>query len=358
MSTSSEENFILSSVARSYLPPLSLELAAERMGVGVETDFARTVVYTHYLVARGDFNALVDFLDAKSADERDRIVNHAVYETYWGNVLHTCLYWNTGTGALNIYRYLVGCGARAVHDYYEQYPWEQDGSHYICPLRGFDVATDFHREPAEFAQTYADVQRFFGPAGGAGAETIVDFIPPPIAPVPFSWSEAVSTSPAAHDERRALCPLHRPNSIYTRNSEGYYGSFTPACNGCAVGAQEEQEQVVTDSIRTRTVELRVLWLTRYDEEATIDATSIAEALEADIVTLEGMTTVVVTPIDYARRVLTAHRAALDLHGALTTLSINVAEYRNALQQSINDGDLGSTGGSAPILAAPAVTIVG
>lgn len=310
-----EDTFILSSVAQSYLPPLSFPLAAERMGTGIETEFERSVIYTHYLVARGDFNALVCFLDAKPIDERHRIVNHAMFDTYMGNALHACLYWNTGTSALNIYRYLVGCGATATCDYYEHYPWTQDGSRYICPLRGVDVAPDFQRDPAEFSQTYADVQRFFHPAGGAGAEAITDLIPPPITPVPFSWSESVSICPVAQD-LRASCALHRPSSLYTRNSEGYYGSFTPACNGCGVGRQEELECGVADSVRSHTRELISLWATRYNDESVTEARNIAAMLTAAIETLEGMTRVITTPIEYGKRALNIHTAAIALHTTL------------------------------------------
>jgi hypothetical protein len=340
--------YIDSSVARSYLPALSLENAVELMDRrDTLNDFDRTVIYTHYLIARGDFSSIVDFLELKTADERHRIVNHTMDQTWNGNTLHTCLYWNTGANALNIYRYLHNCGAVPVRDYYEQYPWSMDGVVYICPLRGFNVVPGHDRNPAEFRTTYAEVLRHFGPP----------LIPPPRAPPSLStptltWSADVGTTPSvpsAVDDLVASCRLHHPYSLYTRNSDGYYGTYAPTCNGCAVGRREAEEHIVVDRIRSYTYALEELWLRGYDDESVIMAQNTAGMLMADIATLESMTRVIVTPIDYAQRMLDIHTAANAVHTAMTN-NASLESSRNRLVQQITDSRMSSLH-AAPILLA-------
>jgi hypothetical protein len=172
--------------ARALLPALSYAefheyAATQRPAHSAEEN---DITYTHYLVARGIFDDLVSFLDRFDPEYRGALVNRVTYDTYWGNSLNTCLYWNTGTGALNIYRYLVTAGAVPTRDHYEQYPWEAEGQVYICPLRGRNIREGFDRDQAEFESTYADIQRYFPlpdaaadaeavqePLGGAGVES-------------------------------------------------------------------------------------------------------------------------------------------------------------------------------------------
>jgi hypothetical protein len=348
MSSSSEPATMTATTARSFLPPLTFTAAETYINRrGEYSPLEHAALYTHYLVARGDFHAIVDFLDALAPSERQNIVNHVMYDTWWGNTLHTCLYWNTGHNALNIYRYLVGCGATPVKDYYEQYPWEMDGSQYVCPLRGHNVCMGIERDSAEFASTHADVLRFFGPAAGAGAE--------PIPPMPshrptFHAEPSVDGErSAAADALRAECALHRPGSIYTRNSNGLYGSFTPSCNGCYVGAQEQIEHTVADRISANTYRLRVLWSMRYDDESVVEARGLAASLEADIAELEHLTEEITTPIQYARRALNGHNAAMTLHNALSLDAGPVMPSYTYLLESIRQGELGLEASHAPIL---------
>ncbi len=338
---------ITSAVARSHLPAYTQDLAVDimnmRSGMAEFSDFERSVVYTHYLVARGDLQSLINYLDAKPADERHMIVNHTLYDTWFGNTLHTCLYWNTDTTALNIYRYLTNCGAVPVRDYYEQFPWEIDGIAFICPLRGFNVAGGCERDSSEFTATHADILRYFGPVAGAGAASVTPQMPS-VPPEP-TWSWSPSTVVAAEEEQVGACPLHRPGSLYTRNSNGYYGSFAPACTGCAVGERETEEHDVAETISNLMQSLRFLWRSHYNDESVLEARNMAEFLRERIAHLRSLTNVIVTPIDYAERVLDIHNAAMNLHNALTRgHGPSILESLIALQPLMDDS-------TAPILVA-------
>lgn len=163
--------------ARGLLPALSYSefreyAATQRPEHSAEEN---DITYTHYLVARGNFDDLVSFLDGLYPEYRGALVNRVTYDTYWGNTLNTCLYWNTGYTALNIYRYLTSNGARPTRDHYDEYPWETSGSLYVCPLRGRNVRDGYYRDNDEFASTYAEIQRYFPHpvvplAAAAGAE--------------------------------------------------------------------------------------------------------------------------------------------------------------------------------------------
>lgn len=355
MSASSEENYILSSVARDRLQLFSLRSAMDHLDTRGNacgwSHFERMVIYTHFLVARGKFVDIVEFLDAMPEDMRRRVVNHAMYHTWWGNTLNMCLYWNTGHDALGIYRYLVNCGAVAIRDYYGQYPWDQGGSRYICPLRYTDVTPGHWRNPEEFAETCADVLRFFGPEENAG---IAHILP---SGTPFSRSRSTtmvstmttdSSAELSPDDRVITCRLHCPSSRYTRNSAGYYGSYAPDCNGCAVGLLEAEEQVIADRIRSNTNDLYELWTTQYNDASIAEAQRICDMLVRDIEILESMTTVVVTPNDYARRMLTLHDMAMNLHHALQPNAGSFLPAQAAFTEEIRVAGFDALN-SAPIL---------
>jgi len=162
--------------ARAALPPLTVEVALGHLrnrGVHMDNAEEEATLFAHYLVARGDFQGLVSYLDAWEPEARARIVDTPHYETYFGNTLHTCAYWNTGHDALAIYRYLVSCGATAFKDYYHNYPWQVDGVMWPCPVRGYRVGNR-HAGAEEFAETQAEIERYFGltePAAGPASAT-------------------------------------------------------------------------------------------------------------------------------------------------------------------------------------------
>jgi hypothetical protein len=170
-SPSSCVNRLTAAEARARLPSLcivdALNILCERGCVPAGSEESATL-YTHYLVARGDFVQLTTYLDSWDPEARARIVNTPHYETYFGNTLHTCAYWNTGHNALAIYRYLVANGATPMLDHYDEYPWQMNGSLWICPVRGYRIGQRRASAP-EFTETLAEIERHFGLPAGAGA---------------------------------------------------------------------------------------------------------------------------------------------------------------------------------------------
>lgn len=300
---------ILSEVARSFLPAYSMEQVSDMLDArGEFTDREKAVLYAHYLIARGDAPSLFDFVDGFAIAERAEIVNAKPHDAYYGNTLHTAAYWNTGETALNIVRFLLNAGATACHNYYEHYPWEDTGVAYVCPVRFENIAPDCDRDPSEFTETYAAMRRYFP-----------DIIPDE-APVVTWTSAAVSVTPTEVDPLIATCILHRPSSLYTRNSEGYYGMYVPMCNGCSRGAQEAEESAAADAVRGLTYELQNVWMVAYNNGTSGAASEIAEHLIAATNRLDTISGIISSPQQYAARVLDAHRAAVALSAALGTLS--------------------------------------
>lgn len=298
---------IPSPVAQSLLGHLTFDQAdAILTSRGHYSEYEKMVLYTNYLVARGDIGDLMDYLNHFDEEERRAIVDHTLYDIYWGNTFHTCAYWNTGDKALTIYRYLHSAGARPSRDYYEQSPWEAQGVVYVCPIRGSNVADGADRDNDEFSETHADIFRYFGEA-----ERPTTPIASPPEPVVWSWGPTSSVECPS-----VTCPLHRPGSPYSRNSDGFYGSHAPGCDGCPRGTADIAEGRIADSIRRQTRLLLVHWTTRYDATSTAEAAVMALDLEATINELTVHTRVIVTPQDYARRVLVMHAAATALDSAI------------------------------------------
>jgi len=306
---------IPSIVAQSLLGHLTFDQAdAILSSHGHYSEHEKMVLYTHYIVARGDIDDLVDYLNRFNEEERRAIVDDSLYDTYYGNTLHTCAYWNTGDKALTIYRYLHTAGARPLRDYYEQFPWEVEGVVYVCPIRGCNVADGADRNNDEFSETQADIFRYFGDA--EPARPITPIAPPP-EPVVWSWGPSTVAMAGAGVECPSVsCPLHRPGSPYSRNSDGVYGSHAPGCNGCPRGTADIAEGRMADSIRRQTRLLLIHWTTRYDATSAAEAAVMAQDLEATINELSRLTRVIVTPQDYARRVLVMHAAATALDSAI------------------------------------------
>lgn len=216
--------YIPSAVARSLLPTFRFaEVDALLNARGDYDEATKRILYAHYLVARGDFNGLVDYLSEFDPVQAAAIVNDSVYETYFGNTLNTCAYWNTGHEALALYRLLTAMGARAYRDYYGDLPWTVNGGSYVCPLRGVNVSPGYERDPHEFEITHSEIKALFS-------------IPDPVLVIPAmtpGWSSeyADSTDPIV-----LACPRHCPGAPYNIRECEYYGTAIPDCNGCSRGA--------------------------------------------------------------------------------------------------------------------------
>jgi hypothetical protein len=166
--------FISSECARSLLPLHPFNDVSEMLDIASPdlTRHERLAIYLHYLVARGIVQEVLDYLEGFDTAERRELVNATLYQTYFGNALHTCAYWNPTYDGLVIYRHLIEAGAVPVRDYYDNYPWEVDGTVYVCPVRGKNVSDGDERHPDEFTQYHADIRRLFH----------TDFEPMPLPP--------------------------------------------------------------------------------------------------------------------------------------------------------------------------------
>jgi hypothetical protein len=167
----------------------------------------------------------------------------------------------------------------------------------------------------------------------------------------------------APDPLRATCRLHGPRSLYTRNSEGYYGTYAPGCNGCDIGDREAEENAAAERVRALHGELRSLWSTEYDRHTTERADSIAAALRAAITALDAISGIIIAPQQYALRMLDAHAIAKELDELLVEAAVrdpyvslyhHIRSAMERLQPPRIDYAVGDTS-TWPIWAAATVT---
>jgi hypothetical protein len=95
----------------------------------------------------------------------------------------------------------------------------------------------------------------------------------------------------------STCQLHGPTSPYTRNTLGYYSSYAPRCcgpvGGCLIGAREAVETRLGERVMEDVVLLR----------ANPADTAARNRLQQNYERLRDMTSILVTPLSEARRVL-------------------------------------------------------
>lgn len=149
--------------ARAALPDLSLDDVFDALQFASAREGGRSLadaelIYLNHLVSRGDLSAVAEFLEGRSPEERQQLVNNTSYHTHFGNSLHACAYWNTGETALEMFAYLIECGARPIRDYYENLPWEMNGILYVpvVPIRGIDEP--HQRNRADFVGTHRELR--------------------------------------------------------------------------------------------------------------------------------------------------------------------------------------------------------
>lgn len=152
------------SEAREALPVLSMGniRAALRRSLTDEEVVLQSQVdllYLHYLICRGDFPNVRDFLESFPDAERCTLVNATDYHTHFGNTLHTCAYWNTGEAALEMFAYLVECGAQPIRNSYMNLPWEQNAILYVSVVPGDSVTQA--RNPDDFVDTYTLLRNLY-----------------------------------------------------------------------------------------------------------------------------------------------------------------------------------------------------
>lgn len=143
--------------ARAALPVLSYGQLCELLAFqGAESPAdiptARSdLLHLHYLISRGDFEAVKEFLEGFNENNKCRLVNDIDFNTHMGNSLNTCAYWNTD---VEMFHYLVSCGAKPIRNYYGNLPWEMvNGINYV-PIVNLPGRESLGRNIAEFTGVY------------------------------------------------------------------------------------------------------------------------------------------------------------------------------------------------------------
>jgi hypothetical protein len=151
--------------ARAALPHISYAQFRERLldELGVEdatsvSIFRSDLLYIHYLISQGNLPAVQAFLGQQDDDTKRRLVNETDYNTHMGNTLHTCAYWNTGEDAVEMFDFLVSCGATPIRNYYGDLPWENYNGLLYVPILNLGGQESLHRAPAEFTATCATLE--------------------------------------------------------------------------------------------------------------------------------------------------------------------------------------------------------
>jgi hypothetical protein len=108
---------------------------------------------------------------------------------------------------------------------------------------------------------------------------------------------------AATVASRDDCRLHRPGSLYTRNTEGSYSSYAPCCNGCEIGAREDLDLAAAARVRELTILLKRAW------ESCGGHDELAAQLREAVNMLRERCTDIMTPVWMAEQALNLHETA-------------------------------------------------
>ena len=158
--------FIMSSVspseARAALPVLSLGnvRAALRLSGDNDNENLTDLLYLHHLISRGSLDDVRDFFCGLSDDRVRHLVNATDYHTHFGNSLHTCAYWNTDESALDMFAFLMECGAKPIRNYYQDLPWEtMQGILYVHCVPA--TMESMPRNPDDFTATHETLRSLY-----------------------------------------------------------------------------------------------------------------------------------------------------------------------------------------------------
>jgi hypothetical protein len=146
--------------AQSKLPQLTLDQIIEMYPeINTEEDsYTHRLIYLGHVCSRGDYNALVTFLEGLDGDDKYVLLNATPYMFYYGNILHITLYWNTGDRAVYMFKLLVESGSEYVRDYYKKAPWEQVGDIWTSIVNHNTLG---ERDPKEFEETYTFLRKHY-----------------------------------------------------------------------------------------------------------------------------------------------------------------------------------------------------
>jgi hypothetical protein len=118
-------------------------------------DVLSNVLHLHTLIYSGLFEEAKNFCLLFTNEELKEILNDTPYDMYYGNILHTILYYSEGIETIEIYKYFKSLGAKPCENYYGELPWEQN-----APLWVTIPGCKYKRNPDEFVNTYAYIKTF------------------------------------------------------------------------------------------------------------------------------------------------------------------------------------------------------
>lgn len=101
------------------------------------------------LVSKGDFEGTKKFIKTNERN-KDFLINERHMIRYYGNVLHTALYWNKDEKGWEFFNFLVEQGVVFLKDDYFEYPWEQRGVRWIDPLTQEDLGNRYYSDFKDF----------------------------------------------------------------------------------------------------------------------------------------------------------------------------------------------------------------
>lgn len=153
---------LTSEQARALLPHYTQhEICVELRRFGEEYGvIAQKTMWLMYLCAMGDICSVKCFINSTEPAELREILNKKLHESWFGTVLHTVLYWNTGNRAIDLFQLLVEHGADPVRDYYETFPWENLAQLWIFPFNNLDKYK-YWRDANEFEETYQYLREIY-----------------------------------------------------------------------------------------------------------------------------------------------------------------------------------------------------
>lgn len=160
------------------------------------------------------------------------------------------------------------------------------------------------RPPTLVIPPFADTDAF-GPTGT-----------PRVAAMPLyspGWSSPPSAAQLADPRDPCHCPRHDPAAGFTRNTYGLYGSAVPACSGCRQGDRDAEELAAAARVTALETSLRVQLR---NDHPTSETRATATELYIAVLDMEALTTIILTPADYARRAIRIWETTASLHSAL------------------------------------------
>ena len=138
--------------------PMGHSAIANKFNLNYEdNDMEIELLYVTNLLMRGELDQVREYFHSFTDYYAQELLHTTSYYTYFGTLLHILLYWNDSDDAFELYKFFRNKGALPIKDYYEQYPYEQDGTLYIAHQNGDG---DYKRNHEDFTSLYEKVKKF------------------------------------------------------------------------------------------------------------------------------------------------------------------------------------------------------